>query len=68
MKTRVLTVLVVATLAGCTSKAGPFVTSVSSDGRGNLIVEKCMVSLQRQLSTVQNEDCTTHAIALGAER
>ena len=49
----------------CTSSAGPFVTNVSSDGHGNLIVEKCMVELQRQISTVQNSNCTTTPIALG---
>lgn len=54
-------------IAGCTSRAGPFVTNVSSDGRGNLVVEKCMVELQRQISTVQNTDCTTTSIALGRE-
>jgi len=52
-------------LAGCTSSAGPFVTNVSSDGHGNLIVEKCMIQLQRQISTVENSDCTTTPIALG---
>lgn len=55
-------------IAGCTSRAGPFVTNVSSDGHGNLIVEKCMVELQRQINTVQNTDCTTTPIALGIER
>jgi hypothetical protein len=32
----------VATLAGC-STAGPFVTSVSSDGKGDIIVQKSYV-------------------------
>lgn len=31
-----------ATLAGC-STAGPFVTSISSDGKGDIIVEKSYV-------------------------
>ena len=31
-----------ATLAGC-STAGPFVTTISSDGKGNLIVQKNIV-------------------------
>ncbi len=57
----------VAILAGCTSQAGPFVTNISSDGQGNLVVEKCMVELQRQISTVQNTNCTNTTIALGAK-
>jgi outer membrane protein assembly factor BamE (lipoprotein component of BamABCDE complex) len=32
-------------LAGC-STAGPFVTNVSSDGQGNLIIEQNMVRFQ----------------------
>jgi len=35
--------LLIPLLAGC-STAGPFVTNVSSDGQGNLIIEKSMVS------------------------
>jgi hypothetical protein len=29
-----------ATLSGCTTSAGPFVTNISSDGKGNIMVEK----------------------------
>ncbi|MDQ9451136.1 hypothetical protein RF145_08040, partial [Escherichia coli] len=36
-------------LAGCSSQAGPFVTNISSDGRGGLVVEKCMVRLDRMI-------------------
>jgi len=35
---------VAASLCGC-STAGPFVTSISSDGQGNLVIEKAMVEL-----------------------
>jgi hypothetical protein len=28
------------TITGCTTSAGPFVTDISSDGRGNIVVEK----------------------------
>ena len=65
---KVASAIVLIGVAGCTSRAGPFVTNVSSDGRGNLVIEKCMVELQRQISTVQNTDCTATAIALGMER
>ena len=49
---------------GCTSKAGPFVTAISSDGAGGLVVEKCMVSLNRQINTMENADCTNTNIKL----
>lgn len=49
--------------AGCTT-AGPFVTSISSDGRGNLIVEKCMVKLNGFTGTVSNESPSTTTIKL----
>jgi type IV secretion system protein VirB7 len=37
--------LLIPLLAGCSS-AGPFITNVSSDGQGNLIIEKSMVRFQ----------------------
>ncbi len=54
-------------LLGCTSQAGPFVTNISSDGAGGLVIEKCMVSLQRQIHTMQNADCTNSTIHLRAK-
>lgn len=51
-------------LTGCSSKAGPFVTNISSDGRGGLVVEKCMVRLDRSLNTVESSDCTNSNITL----
>ncbi|WP_049780629.1 hypothetical protein [Nitrosococcus halophilus] len=51
-------------LSGCASKAGPFVTNVSSDGDGGLLIEKCMVRLDRMINTVENADCTTSPIKL----
>jgi len=42
MKTLLLLLLVPA-LAGCYSTAGPFVTSITSDGRGNVTIEKNML-------------------------
>lgn len=59
--------LVVAALAlltaGCTT-AGPFVTSISSDGRGGLIVEKSMVKYNSFMGTVSNDSTTTTTIRL----
>jgi len=51
-------------LAGCVSTAGPFVTNISSDGHGGLVVEKCMVSFNEFTSTVSNGDCTSTTIVL----
>ena len=48
---------------GCTT-AGPFVTSISSDGRGGLIVEKSMVKYNSFMGTVSNETTTTTTIKL----
>lgn len=54
------------TMTGCSSKAGPFVTNISSDGRGGLTVEKCMVRLDRTINTVESSDCTNTSIALSS--
>jgi len=49
---------------GCVSTAGPFVTNISSDGRGGLVVEKCMVTYNDFNSTLENGDCTSTTIVL----
>jgi len=61
---KVLVVLLAFTAVGCTSQAGPFVTNISSDGRGGLTVEKCMMLLNRNLNTVENSQCTNTNITL----
>jgi len=43
----------------CVSHAGPFVTNISSDGRGGLVVEKCMARFDPWTSTVTNDACTS---------
>jgi type IV secretion system protein VirB7 len=64
MKHARLAVAALALLAtGCTT-AGPFVTSISSDGRGGLIVEKSMVKYNSFMGTVSNENTTTTTIKL----
>ena len=50
-------------LVGCASRAGPFVTNISSDGRGGLVVEKCMAKFDPWMSTVNNDNCTSTRIA-----
>jgi len=51
-------------VSACTSQAGPFVTNISSDGRGGLNVEKCMVKLDRNINTVEASQCTNTNITL----
>ncbi|MBK8973834.1 MAG: hypothetical protein IPM37_21665 [Hahellaceae bacterium] len=50
--------------SGCASKAGPFVTGISSDGNGAIIVEKCMARFDPWMAVVNNDDCTTSTIRL----
>lgn len=60
---RVALLALVLLATGCTT-AGPFVTSISSDGRGGLIVEKSMVKYNSFMGTVSNENTTTTTIKL----
>lgn len=62
--TRIVVFLSLFFVVGCTSKAGPFITNISSDGAGGLVVEKCMMSLNRMITTVENADCTNTSIKL----
>ncbi len=53
---------------GCNSVAGPFVTNVSSDGQGGLIVEKNSVRLNRVFGTLENgENVNSQQISVGAK-
>ena len=63
---RVLSVLALCAFSGC-SYAGPFVTSMSSDGNGNLVVEKSMIELNAFLGTIANHKATTTTIYLGID-
>jgi type IV secretion system protein VirB7 len=47
-----VTAIAAMTLAGCTTSAGPFVTSISSDGKGNLVIEKNTVDVNGFTGTV----------------
>ncbi|MDA8156280.1 MAG: hypothetical protein M0Z52_07490 [Actinomycetota bacterium] len=64
MKKFLLVIFLFLGLAGCASEAGPFVTNISSDGRGGIVVEKCMVDLNRYTQTVDARDCTETNITL----
>lgn len=40
------------TVAGCTTEAGPFVTNISSDGKGDILVQKNTVVVNGFTGTV----------------
>ena len=48
-------------VSGC-STAGPFITNISSDGRGGLIIEKAMVQYNSFTGSVSTKDHTTSTI------
>lgn len=50
-------------VAGCTT-AGPFVTNISSDGNGGLVIEKSYVQMNSFMGTVSNKDQSTTHIKL----
>lgn len=56
--------LAVLILSGCASRAGPFITNISSDGQGGLTIEKCMAKFDPWMSTVNNDECTSSNIRL----
>jgi len=50
-------------LGGC-STAGPFITNISSDGRGGLNIEKCKLYFETWKGTVSNYDCRASSIQM----
>ena len=50
-----------AILSACSS-AGPYVTNISRNKNGDLIVEKCMLEHNAFLGTVYNDNCTNQSI------
>ena len=63
MKFNIVTLGLLAVLAGCTS-AGPYVTNISSDGRNGLNIEKCSVEMNSFTNTVSTSECTTQNVQL----
>ena len=61
MKKFILVAILALTVSACTN-AGPFVTSISSDGNNGLIVEKCQLHMNALMGTVSNENCTNTQI------
>lgn len=63
MKSIFAVLALAAVLAGC-STAGPYITSISSDGRNGLNIEKCSMQMNAFMNTVSNTDCTTQNLQL----
>ena len=51
MKNVIMSILLAMSLTACTT-AGPYVTNISSDGKGGLNIEKCGVKMNAFLGTV----------------
>lgn len=49
-------------ITGCTTQAGPFVTNISSDGKGNIMVEKNTVIVNGFTGTVSSGDHPTQEV------
>ena len=57
---RVATVILAAVLLfGCTSSIGQLVKNVYFDNDGNLVVEKCHISLNQGTDSLSADNCTT---------
>ena len=52
-------------VTGCATTAGPFVTNISSDGRGGLVIEKAMVEYSQWSEGITTKDHTTTTIYIG---
>jgi len=55
-------------LSGCATTAGPFVTNISSDGKGNLIIEKSNVEYNPWMGVVTNKNSTSATIKVIPEK
>jgi len=57
-------VMLVFILAGCASTAGPFVTGISSDGKGGLIIQKGYAEYNSFLGVLGNREAGESSIKL----
>ena len=60
---KMLFLVAVSVLAGC-STAGPFVTGISSNGQGGVVVEKSMVEYNAFLGVVSTKDTSSSVIQI----
>jgi len=63
-KMKKIIVVLLLSLAPACSTAGPFVTGVSSDGDGGLLVEKCCVQMNGFTGTIHNQNCSSSKVQL----
>ena len=63
MKNVIMSILLAMSLTAC-STAGPFVTNISSDGKGGLNIEKCGVKMNAFTAMVSTSECTSQQIQL----
>ena len=61
MKNVIMSILLAMSLTACTN-AGPYVTNISSDGKGGLYIEKCGVYMNGFTVTVSTGECTSQHI------
>lgn len=67
MKRLLMICVAMIAVAGC-STVGPYVTNISSDGNGNVVVEKSMIEYNGLLGTFQSKDVTTSTIKIFNEK
>mgnify|MGYP001767212975 CR=1 FL=1 len=70
MRSLILIILGVGSLflVSCATTAGPFVTAISSDGAGGLVVEKCMARFDPWMGTVGNHNCNSANIQINPKK
>lgn len=61
---RTALIVLAATLSAGCSHAGPYVTSISPNGYGQLLIEKCAVEYNWFMGTVSNKGCQTYSVYL----
>lgn len=64
---RVLILALCIGLAGC-STAGPFITNISSDGKGGIVIEKAKARFNSFLGVIDTTETTNYSIQLQEEK
>ena len=54
-------------VSGCVGKYGPFVTDISPDGKGGIVVEKSMLVVNNFTGDITVEDVTTKTIYINTD-
>ena len=65
MKKIIFLIIFTLLVGGCAiSHTGPYVTNISSDGAGGLVIEKCMTRYDPWMATIGTINCTSTNIRL----